>query len=980
MLPSPDAVPGTGRQQPSRRAALLHAPGFSFTKLPLPLAACAACFCAWLRGILPYAVFKTTSGTGPEEGEVLSEIVCWAVVTLFWRWGWLRANGGYRSLSHGGNRAGSSQRRVEEDGFECVVGDDDLRRNDEEEGADRTGLLASFVGQRGRGKLEGKWRKGRWITGRALLRRFFYWISRVSQQTEWQGAGGEKVWILALCLATASAYQAEVGPVWLLPALTPLVFGTVPLLQPNIPLPFTKKPVLSLMATLAFRAILCFSTSLDRSIQDLALSVIPAAALFVVYVSAVPRSASVAKWLPRLPDLEDIGPLSMRTILLLMGVLAWQTITYGTPVLNWGWPVVTVGLVKALCWFFTILTARNAFWWLAPDIAIFGFLASRDPAIYRKEYWNAPILAAAAFAQIIIHLPGSKAKWLCLVLGVLPFSSWIAEGVAISRVGSYQLYSIDHPVAQLVRQARDDFQSMLERQSKTYSEAVAEYRRRYGLDPPPGFEAWYGYAEEIKSPLIDEFDGIFRSIRPFLHLSGRQVLDMMARVQRLPDADVWTCTISSITANTVCKHPTRIFDRNISYMFNRLLGNLRDGVLPRDVTFLVNHLDEPAVMLPRSKNPAKPITIANFSGRATWDAITEFCGVIPQRGHGKDKDAHHIDTYGLPFVTNVTRSRNICANPSYSHQHGLFISPASFRLIEGRVPVLSTGAPSTMADILFPSPAHVVEPEFRYDPSVPVVPWEKKDRSAYWAGADTGGMVYGTSHHDADKWRQFHRQRFISLAQNLQRSNHTYLREVKTTTTDPSTGEQTTQPRVVPVSSTYLNTHLYRVHPTHLHTCLFPYFSASRAARIACRAERAFFRLVSRQPASTSYAHRLVFDLDGNGISGRFPRLLASGSLVLKQVGALREWWNDDSGEGGDGRVRAWVHYIPVSMDMGEVPELVHFLLETGQGNELAREVAEQGREWMAKAMREEDVKLFLWRLVLELARVEDPERGPILV
>jgi hypothetical protein len=402
MLPSPDAVPGTGRQQPSRRAALLHAPGFSFTKLPLPLAACAACFCAWLRGILPYAVFKTTSGTGPEEGEVLSEIVCWAVVTLFWRWGWLRANGGYRSLSHGGNRAGSSQRRVEEDGFECVVGDDDLRRNDEEEGVDRTGLLASFVGQRGRGKLEGKWRKGRWITGRALLRRFFYWISRVSQQTEWQGAGGEKVWILAFCLATASAYQAEVGPVWLLvsagrglqqpshlpalvnllfidvqssrksmsnkiclqPALTPLVFGTVPLLQPNIPLPLTKKPVLSLMAALAFRAILCFSTSLDRSIQDLALSVIPAAALFVVYVSAVPRSASVAKWLPRLPDLEDIGPLSMRTILLLMGVLTWQTITYGTPVLNWGWPVVMVGLVKALCWCFTILTVCLPQAWL----------------------------------------------------------------------------------------------------------------------------------------------------------------------------------------------------------------------------------------------------------------------------------------------------------------------------------------------------------------------------------------------------------------------------------------------------------------------------------------------------------------------------------------------------------------------------------------------------------------------------------------
>ncbi|KAL2265767.1 hypothetical protein VTJ83DRAFT_6867 [Remersonia thermophila] len=815
-IPSPS---GSRSPSPGHRARAL-----ALAPVPVAIAACAACLCAYLRGVLPCAAFGTASGTGPEEGEVLSEMVGWGVVVLAWSRGW----GGWRG---GGN------------GWRETAGEEE----------EEVGRVAPAV-------------------------------------------------VLVL---VSSAYQAEVGPVWLIPALPPLVLAAEAHLRPDASLRAARLRLVA-MAIAALLALLPLFALRYWGATELARSALPAAALLAV------------------------------AMLVLAGVLAWQLVTYGTASVRVGWPAVLTGLIKGLSWCLTIQVASSTSWCLAPAIATFGLLASRDPAIHPSE-WHALAASAAAFVallQIGLFLPRTKGRLLLLGLALLPLGPAAVDVANVRRVRSYHLAAADHPVERLVRDARNGFHRMLERQSKTYSEAAAEYRRRYGADPPPGFEAWYGYAVEIGSPIIDEFDGIYRSLLPFWRLSGRDVAAQMAGARRLPSADLWTCTLSSATAVTNCTHPWRSFDRHYADMFNRLLGGLRQGVLPRDATFLINHLDEPAVMFPRSANPGKPATITSLAGRAAWDAVAWSCGV------GKRRAPSEVETYGLPLVTNATEARDLCAHPEYARQHGLFVSPTSFRLIEGRVPVLSTGAPSTMADILFPSPAHVVEPEFRYDPSEPAVPWHRKRDALYWAGADTGGVVVGASEQDANRWRRFHRQRFVLRAQGVERppGDRVYLSE-------------TAAGAVAPVSARFLNTHLYR---------------------------RSAFRLLGRQPASASYDHKLAFDLDGNGISGRFPRLLASGSLVLKQVGGLLEWWNDDGGRGDDGRVRAWVHYVPVSMDMGELPELVHFLLETDKGRKLAREVAEEGRAWVAKAMREEDVRLWVWRLVLELARLTDPERGPL--
>lgn len=55
---------------------------------------------------------------------------------------------------------------------------------------------------------------------------------------------------------------------------------------------------------------------------------------------------------------------------------------------------------------------------------------------------------------------------------------------------------------QLKLPAEQDWEQLLEKQSTTLSEAVAEYKRRYNRPPPKGFDRWYVPATLPKLLLI----------------------------------------------------------------------------------------------------------------------------------------------------------------------------------------------------------------------------------------------------------------------------------------------------------------------------------------------------------------------------------------------------------------------------------------------------------------------------------------------
>jgi hypothetical protein len=549
-----------------------------------------------------------------------------------------------------------------------------------------------------------------------------------------------------------------------------------------------------------------------------------------------------------------------------------------------------------------------------------------------------------AIGQIIYLLPRQmNYKQVLWVLPLLVIVPYIQNSVAIDALKSAAQLSFDdspgHPVEAIINNAKESFENMKRMQSQSYVAAHAEYIRRYGVEPPPGFEAWYKFAVSNNSPIIDEFDTMTKNILPFLRLSGEEIMDTMNALQNDARSETWDCTFSAREAQTSCTHPYRSWDRHISWMFDTLLGDLQLD-LP-SIRFFVNHLDEPRVVIPPQVTTGQHhqdqrFNITNLSHQPVYKTIIQSCESHKNRYEVESSKAL---AFGLPFVTNSSSAMNLCQHPEYETQHGLIMSPVSFNLIEGLVPVLSTGTLSTMADILYPSPAYL-ESEFQYEESYDI-PWDEKANKLYWAGSTTGGFATD------DNWRSYHRQRFITLGQNLGYGQHSYL--------------QRRGGYIQRIKSSILDRRLFDVSFTRIFQCTWK----------QCKSQRNFFSPKSWAHKDAALRSKLVFDIDGNGISGRYYKLLASKSTPLKQT-LLKEWHDD--------RLIPWVHYIPVSQSMDELPELVLYLTSTQRGQQRAQEIAEQGHEWFRKAFRTVDFSIYTYRLLLELARLQDLARDAIKV
>ncbi|KAF5700152.1 glycosyltransferase family 90 [Fusarium mundagurra] len=641
------------------------------------------------------------------------------------------------------------------------------------------------------------------------------------------------------------------------------------------------------------------------------------------------------------PFEEHVSSLAPRvTGLLLVGSLARVSV-FGLPRASPLYALL-LGLVKALSWRCAARAAkaRHTSWTLPTMMTTFGLLATRDPFDFTFEsqaLLNA-VCALLCFGQIVGYVPGqirpTRLLYACVMLPIIPYVANIMAIYHARTDAPTFTMETPHPVMALYNKAQKEFENRSRRQSTTFEAASHNYQIKYGIEPPPGFKQWYDAARSNDSPLIDEFDSLYQTISPFWRLSGSQVLDAMHQAKSLPGSDLWLCTFSGTSSTRKCSHSYRTFDRHISRMFNNILANFTG--LP-DVTFLVNHIDEPRVIYQPSSEASSPqdrrITVEDRSRQPIWDLMTKNCGLEEREVEDQD----NINTFGLPFVTNISSAQDLCQHPEYSASHGFMMSPVSFRPIHGLVPIFSTGKLSAMSDILIPSPAYT-EQEFIYN-ELRDVDWGRKRDSLYWAGSTTGGFALDTH------WQLFHRQRFVKLVQNLRTNkSYHYLR--------------TKGGVVQKVKSSFLNGRLFDVTFTRIFQC----------HRKACKDQDAYFDTKSWVDKDKALKSALTFDIDGNGISGCYYKLLASKSVPMKQT--LFQEWHDD-------RLIPWLHYVPISQSMEELPELVFYLTSTASGREVARQIAERGRQWHARAFREVDMGLYVYRLLLEMARLQDPQRTP---
>lgn len=736
-------------------------------------------------------------------------------------------------------------------------------------------------------------------------------------------------------------------------------------------------------------ALLSVGSLVDWNFRNVAPALGPTVALLIIFTISTPRPESSPRTsrlyrvfssiIPVLDIHEIITSLAWRMTIILFLTAAGDIYLFGQVEIEVA-STLSLGLSKAIFWYFTIQTLRSPpsydklslsspiplgslspspptrplSWRIASAIATFGLLSASDPFTQLTDA-NALATAVAALltlTQVVILLP-KDSRWkrlLWAIFALVPVAPFVANIAAIHGyypAPPHTLAHHEHPVEALMRNAKGRFDTMLQRQSQNVTAASNEYRQRYGIEPPADFGSWFNFAHQLGSPIVDEFDMIHSILGPLRVFSGKDIQRAIQTVYNLPDSEVWRCTYTATTRKTTCTHPSRTFDRHVGDMFNALLGggSFGGGVpkttveLDVDVTFLVNHLDEPRVLLPADIKPDDKTrlqyTVTNLDRKPLWDILTQHCAAQQRISENTTAETSSpVDTFGIPFVTDTHISTDPCRHSEYKDMHGMVTSPVSFPLIQGLVPILSSGALSTMGDILYPSPAYS-EAEFVYDAQHDV-PWDKKKNTLYWAGSTTGAYA-----EDTKKWRGFHRQRVVALAQNLEHKQHAYLTDQR----GP----------VHRVWSPFLNGRLFDIAFTRVFQC----------DHRACRAQRSFFRPRPWAGRDDAMRSRLVFGVDGNGISGRYYKLLASGSAPLKQT-LLREWHDE--------RLAPWVHYFPVSQGMEELPELVSYLTSR-KGERAARAVAENGQHWSQQALRPADRAVYVYRLLLELARLQDPNR-----
>lgn len=295
----------------------------------------------------------------------------------------------------------------------------------------------------------------------------------------------------------------------------------------------------------------------------------------------------------------------------------------------------------------------------------------------------------------------------------------------------------------------------------------------------------------------------------------------------------------------------------------------------------------------------------------------------------------------LSFVQNVTAAADICQNCNLVRQHGMLLNPQSQLASHELIPIFSASKPSHFNDLLWPSPFYELDRNGYEENREPA--WIDKENKFYFVGTGTGGHV------TIDNWDQMQRQRLVLKTQSNSSENIQLLQET-------SPGSRRWKPRF---SSMNELSDLFATRISNVVQC----------EEDACQKQREVFGIPKepiRDPPFAAYQYRFLFDIGGNGFSGRYYRLLRSKSVVIKST-ILKEWHND--------RLIPWIHYITLSLGYEELFELARFLATTKIGRDLSERIARESADWYKRALRSIDMKLVWLRMILEYGWLMNPDR-----
>ncbi|KZT35728.1 hypothetical protein SISSUDRAFT_1050919 [Sistotremastrum suecicum HHB10207 ss-3] len=560
-----------------------------------------------------------------------------------------------------------------------------------------------------------------------------------------------------------------------------------------------------------------------------------------------------------------------------------------------------------------------------------------------------------------------------------------------------------HPILDLISHSEKLWTQKNARQSQTLQQAVAEYKRRYGRKPPRGFDKWWEYVDKNSILLPDEYDQINRDLEPFLGV------DPVALNEELKNEEGKSGSYTLVSRKGKVEAVKLDMKEGEEWKPKTIVGFLREveGDLPdfravfsiHDGSSLYPHHAHRKAAI----EAARSGTYADFSKidtkkyyRFSWEAVCP--PTSPMGLHLSTLSP--TDPYFPPpstpppqksFIHSHLQALDPCTHPSHAHLSGFFFSRTEPPPLPPRlIPVFGSSKAVIHENIL------AVAPDQLYWNRVDDPVWgEKEDGRVVWRGSNTGTIFK----QDSEKWRGSQRVRLIGLGQKVRGRTDVLL--------SPSS------PQVRAGDLIKENVSYAELTPPLMDVAF-----AGRAIQCdeaTCGVlEREYRYEKVRQGTGDANLYKYFIDVDGNGWSARFRRLMASNSLVLKST-VFPEWFTD--------RIQPWVHYVPVKVDYSDLYDILLFFRgdlgisrrrksgrtqgdgggggdglggeggrdgeeedgegEGGEGGEggregydhLAEKIASEGKKWIGEYWREEDMTAYMFRLMLEYARVMSLDR-----
>ena len=569
-----------------------------------------------------------------------------------------------------------------------------------------------------------------------------------------------------------------------------------------------------------------------------------------------------------------------------------------------------------------------------------------------------------------------------------------------------------HPIDLLLYQAKSkhDYFASYPPQSYNIRDADAQYRRRYVMKPPPGFDEWHRYACSRLSVITDQYDQIYQDLMPFWSISPKRIREMTWELTSNPWNGVGGIAIregkATILANVPGTHRWMLdgvivmMDKFVRYLPDMDIAfNLNDEArvaVPFDVIQQLrstamnveNHPGSYSWSRDRANGwksvPKDPYSSSVFREMAKKNTFSEFGSVGCESSTTSRRDPELWQAPYLclscaaphsmgQFLSNWSLSADPCHQPDLAHLHGLYSSPAAFKGTNTLVPVFSQSKPHGFNDILYPSAWNYMDkvvyaptdpkadPSIKgHDPDHPDPLFVDKENTLFWRGATSEGLADGKS-----AWRGMVRQRLVHLVNNATSSAHDMA-----TILLPTDSEKT--------NYRYMSIPGAAVKNLGLRTDIAIVDRIARCGGKDCVEQEAEFNPVKPVHFQSHWRYRFLFDLDGAGFSGRFLPFLQSNSVPFKAA-LFREWYDE--------RITAWHHFVPIDLRLhGMWSTLAYFagvsgVLPNGQKVEMkahigaGERIAQQGKWWASQVLRKEDMEVYFFRVLLEWGRLTDDNR-----